>query len=80
MSKFKILVPLALSALAYAVSEGGFWYSLFNLFTGSETLVQRLIYPPLFAYLAIYFVGLLKNSIAQYRAFGNDLAGEVHDE
>jgi hypothetical protein len=80
MSKFKILVPLALSALAYAVSEGGFWYSLFNLFTGSETLVQRLLYPPLFAYLAIYFVGLLKRYISQYQCLGHDLVSEVHDE
>ena len=80
MLKNKILFPLVASALAYGVSEGGFWYSLFNLFTGSEPLVQRLLYPPLFAYLAIYFVGLLKSYISQYQSFGNDLASDVHDE
>ena len=80
MSKFRILATLALSALAYGVSEVGFWYSLVNTFTGDDSLAARLLYPPLFAYLAIHFVGHLKGSIAVYRSFNTEVASEVHDE
>ena len=79
MSKFRILATLALSALAYGVSEIGFWYSLVNIFTGSDSLAARLLYPPLFAYLAIHFVGHFKGSIAAYRAFNTEVAEEVID-